>query len=36
VFFGPAFDYYFFVGVELDGVSALPVEIAEEAVFSIR
>src|ERR1700693_2561735 len=33
VLFGPAFDYDFFVGVELDGVAALAVEVAEEAVF---
>src|SRR5437879_12079270 len=33
VFFGPALDYYLFVGVELDGVAALAVEIAEEAIF---
>ena len=31
--FGPAFDYDFLVGVELDGVAALAVEIAEEAVL---
>src|SRR5260370_23664439 len=33
VLFGPAFDYYFLVGVELDGIAALAVEIAEEAVL---
>src|ERR1700719_1802352 len=33
VLFGPAFNYYFFVGVELDGIAALAVEIAEEAVL---
>src|SRR6202166_4661095 len=33
MFFGPAFDYDFFVGIELDGVAALAVEVAEEAVF---
>src|SRR6266851_6082292 len=33
VFFGPAFDDNFLVGIELDGVAALPVEIAEEAVL---
>src|SRR5258708_6848692 len=33
VLFSPAFDYDFFVGVELDGVAALAVEIAEEAVL---
>src|SRR3984957_3297125 len=33
MFFGPTFDDYFFVGVELDGVAALAVEIAEETVF---
>src|SRR5258708_7615558 len=33
MFFGPAFYYYFFVGVELDGVAALAVEIAEETIF---
>src|SRR5580698_7106755 len=31
--FRPAFDYYFLVGVELDGVAALAVEVAEEAVL---
>ena len=31
--FGPAFHYDFFVGVELDGVAALAVEVAEEAVL---
>src|ERR1700732_2282363 len=33
VLFGPAFDDNFLVGIELDGVAALPVEIAEEAVL---
>src|SRR5580700_4052564 len=33
VLFGPAFDYDFLVGVELDGVPALAMEIAEEAVL---
>src|ERR1700692_706930 len=33
MFFGPAFDYDFFVGVELDGVAALAVEVAEETVL---
>src|ERR1700688_2967226 len=33
MFFGPAFDYDFFVGIELDGVAALAVEVAEEAVL---
>src|ERR1700722_9430711 len=33
VLFGPAFDDYFLVGIELDGVTALTVEIAEEAVL---
>ncbi len=33
VLFGPAFDYYFLVGIELDGVAALAVEIAEETVL---
>src|ERR1700738_4297643 len=33
VLFGPAFDDNFLVGIELDGVAALPVEIAEETVF---
>src|ERR1700728_742370 len=33
VLFGPAFDYYFLVGIKLDGVAALAVEIAEEAVL---
>src|SRR5271163_228978 len=33
VVFGPAFYHYFFLGVELDGVAALSVEDAEEAVF---
>src|SRR5579863_1826474 len=31
--FGPALDYYFLVGVELDSVTALAVEIAEETVL---
>src|ERR1700678_3914822 len=31
--FGPAFDYYFLVGVELDGVAALAMKIAEETVL---
>src|SRR6202011_1130967 len=33
VLFGPAFHDNFLVGIELDGVAALPVEIAEEAVL---
>src|SRR5260370_26268482 len=33
VLFRPAFDDNFLVGIELDGVAALPVEIAEEAVL---
>src|SRR5579863_2627484 len=33
MFFGPALDYYFLVGVELDSVAALAMEIAEEAVL---
>src|SRR5580692_67543 len=33
VFFGPAFNYYFFLGVELDGIAALAVQDAEEAVL---
>src|ERR1700691_3733943 len=33
MFLRPTFHYYFFVGVELDGVAALAVEIAEEAVL---
>src|ERR1700722_17235539 len=33
VLFGPAFDHYLLVGVELDGIAALPVEIAEETIF---
>src|ERR1700733_2076747 len=31
--FGPALDYDFLVGIELDGVAALAMEIAEEAVL---
>jgi len=30
---GPAFDHYFLLGVELDGIAALAVQDAEEAVF---
>src|SRR5258708_7859651 len=33
VVFGPAFDYHFFVGVELDGVAALAVHVAKKTVF---
>src|ERR1700691_1993392 len=33
VLFGPAFNYYLLVCIELDGVAALAVEIAEEAVL---
>src|SRR5712671_1678912 len=33
VLFGPAFDYDFLVGVELDGIAALAVEVAEKAVL---
>src|ERR1017187_9760537 len=33
VLFGPAFDDDFLVGVELDGVAALAVEIAEETIL---
>src|SRR5260370_33906886 len=33
VLFGPAFDDNFLVGIELDGVAALPVVIAAEAVL---
>src|SRR5580693_4456412 len=33
VLFGPALDYNFLVGVELDGIAALAVKIAEKAVL---
>src|ERR1700722_6133699 len=33
VLVAPAFDYYFFVGVEFDGVTTLRVHVAEEAAF---
>src|ERR1700675_4226921 len=33
MFFGPASDNYFFIGVELDRIAALAVEVAEETVF---
>ena len=33
VLFGPAFDDYFLVGIEFDGIAALAVEVAEEAVL---
>src|SRR5215472_10250813 len=33
VLFGPALDYHFLICVELDGVAALAVEIAEEAIL---
>src|SRR3984885_9163112 len=33
VLLGPAFNHNLFVGIELDGIATLPVQIAEEAVF---